>query len=276
MAGFEVVENPLRTIWAPVDYNGSTAQTLYVGQLVVAGAVASCSGSVKPWNPAGVGDTTTDQVPFGVVVGNNNKEPLFSSTYKAEYITSVQAQADLLARKWSYANEPGQFMPSDPQAMVKVAVLSPETILKGKIFTTSYGTTPGVVTVTTGSTTGAGFTSGAADHTPVAYNATVFGRTGANKGLYRVTYDTSATVRTVYQYFPYDIAIGDTFAAVNISNLGTCKMMTDTSGTFIDNAAAVGTTNYIWIDVLELNLENAGSEYAIFRINPLQFLALRA
>jgi hypothetical protein len=271
MAGFSVVEHPLRTIWAPVDYNSTT---LYVGQLVVSGATASTYGAVKAWNPAGAGDTTADQVPFGVVVGTNNKEPLFSSTYNAEYITGVQSQANLLARK--YFGQEGMYGKNDPQAMVQVAVLGVDTVLKGRIFNTSYGTSISYVTVSTGSTTGAGFTSDAANHTPVAANATVYCRTGANKGLYRVTYDTSSTVRTVYHYFPYDIAVGDTFKAVNISTLGTCKMMTDTSGTFIDNAAAVGTTNWIWIDVLDLNLETDGQEYAIFRINPLQFLSVRA
>lgn len=274
MAGFSVIENPLRTIWAPVDYNNTTGQTLYVGQLVVAGANAGCSGSVKAWNPAGTGDTTADQVPFGVVVGLNNKDPLFSSTYKSEYIASVQSQADLLARK--YFGQEGMYGKNDPQAMVQVAVLSPETILKGRIFNSTYGTVISYVTISTGSATGAGFTSDAANHTPVAYNATVYCRTGANKGLYRVTYDTSATVRTVYQYFPYDITAGETFKAVNITALGTCKMMTDTVGTFIDNAAAVGTTNYVWIDVLELNLETDGQEYAIFRINPFQYLPVKA
>lgn len=274
MAGFKVLEAPLRTIWAPVDYNNVTSQTLYVGQLVVAGSTASCSGSVKPWNPAGQGDTTTDQVPFGVVVGTNNKEPVFSSTYNAEYITSVQSQANLLARK--YAMQEGMYGKNDPQALVQVAVIGPETVLQGRIYNAAYGTGISYVTVSTGSTTGAGFTSDAANHTPVAYNATVMCRTGANKGLYRVTYDTSSTVRTVYHYFPYDIAVGDTFKAVNISALGCCKMMTDTAGTFINNAAAVGTTNWIWIDVLDLNLETDGQEYAVFRINPLQFLSVRA
>lgn len=273
MAGFEVVESEIRTVWAPVDYNSTT---LYVGQLVVGGLTASVSGAVKAWNPAGEADTTADQVPFGVVVGTNNKEPVYNSTYKAEYVTGVQSQANLLARKWAYADGGGQFGPNDPQAMVKVAVIGPSTVLKGRIFTTTYGVAPTVVTVTTGSTTGAGFTSGAADHTPVAYNATVYCRTGANQGLYRVTTDTSTTTRTVNHYFPYDIAIGDTFVSVNLANLGTCKAMTDTSGTFFDNAAAVGTTNWIWIDVLEMNLATAGQEYVIFKLNPLQLLAVRA
>jgi len=271
MAGFSVVEHPLRTIWVPVDYN---SVTLYVGQLVVAGLNASLAGGVKAWNPAGEGDTTADQVPFGVVVGTNNKEPVFNSTYKAEYITSVQSQANLLARK--YFGQEGMYGKNDPQAMVQVAVLGCDTVLKGRIFNGSYGTAISYVTVTTESTTGAGFTSGAANHTPVAYNATVYCRTGENRGLYRVTNDTSSTVRTVLHYFPYDVAVGDTFKAVNIAAVGTCKMMTDTVGTFINNAAAVGTTNWIWIDVLELNLETDGAEYAIFRINPFQFLPVKA
>jgi len=185
MAGFSVVEAPLRTIWCPVHYN---AVTLYVGQLVVAGGVTSAMcGAVKAWTPAGVYDTTADQMPWGVVVGTNNKEPVFDSTYKAEYITSVQSQANLLARKWAYASTGTgtMFGPHDPQAMVKVAVIGPQTVLKGRIFTTTYGVAPTVVTVTLGSTTGAGYTAGAADFTPVAYNATTYCRTGANRGLYR-------------------------------------------------------------------------------------------
>ena len=270
MAGFSVVEHPLRTLWAPVDYNSTT---LYVGQLVVAGLNASESGAVKAWNPAGEGDTTADQVPFGVVVGTNNKEPLYNSTYKAEYITGVQSQANLLARK--YFGQEGMYGKNDPQAMVQVAVLGCDTVLKGRIFNSTYGTSISYVTVTSGAA-GTGFTSGSANHTPVAYNATVYCRTGANKGLYRVTNDTSPTTRTVLHYFPYAIAAGDTFKAVNISALGSCKMMTDSVGTFIDNSAAVGTTNWIWIDVYELNLEPDGQEYAIFRINPYQFLPVKA
>lgn len=272
MAGFEVVESPQRTIWAPVDYNSTT---LYVGQLVVAGGVASSMcGAVKAWNPAGLADTTADQVPFGVVVGTDNKTPLYSSTYSAEYVTGVQSQANLTAR--SYFGKEGSMYAGDPQACVQVAVLSPETILKGRIYNNAWGTAPTVLTVTTGSTTGAGFTANAAEHTPVAYNATVYCRSGANRGLYRVTTDTSTTVRTVNHYFPYDIAVGDTFVSVNLNALGPSYAMTDTAGTYFNNSAAVTTTNYIWIDVLELHLETAGDEHVIFRINPIQYAAVRA
>lgn len=274
MAGFSIAEGTARTLWIPVDYNGTV---LYVGQLVVAGGVLSAlCGAAKAWACAGVGDITTDHLIMGVVVGTNNKEPVFNSTYKAEYITGVQSQANLVARKSAYVGGAGMYGPSDPQAMVKVALIDNTTVLKGRIFNATYGVAPTVVTVTTESTTGAGFTSGAVEHTPVAYNATVYCRTGANRGLYRVTTDTSTTVRTTNHYFPYDIAVGDTFVGCNLPTVGQAYMMVDSVGTFIDNAAAVTTTNYSWIDVLELNLETAGAEYCLFRFNPYQFLSKRA
>lgn len=270
MAGFEIVEGGSRPIWMPVDYGSGGAATVYEGQLVVAGAVATCQG-VKGWTPAGNADTTADQVPFGVVLGLNNKTPLYNSTYGA-YGTSVGTQATLLARDWRLAE--GMWAKGDPALMALVAPITPATILKGRIFDSTWGTAPTLQTVTTGSTDGLGFTGTTAGFTPVAYNATYYCRTGANKGLYRVSYDTSATVHTFYLPFPYDIAIGDTFVAANIG-LGTVKMCLGGGGCFIDNNAAVG-SDYLWADVLELNLETAGSEYAIFRINPLNLLAVRA
>jgi hypothetical protein len=271
--GITVVENPVRTIWMPVDYNNTTAATVYEGSIVVAGYSASCEG-VKVWNIAGTADTTADQVPFGVVVGTNDAEPTYNSTYKGSYIAGVSTQAAQLAR--NYRGVEGMHGKGDPLPMVKVAVIGPNTVLKAPIFTTTYGTGCTVSTVTTGSTTGLGYTGSTVGFTPVAYNATHYCRSGANKGIYRVSYDTSATVHTFYQAFPYDIAIGDTFVAANVS-LGTCYAMFDTTScAFLNNAAAVTTTNYAWIDVLELNLEKANEEYAIFKINPVQFAGVRA
>ena len=54
-------------IWMPVDYGSGGASTVYVGQFVTAGYVASCQG-VKPWVVAGVADTTA-----GIPIRQNNK-----------------------------------------------------------------------------------------------------------------------------------------------------------------------------------------------------------
>jgi hypothetical protein len=267
---FEVM-NPAYVTWMPVDYNGSTSQTCYVGQFVTLGATGNHSG-VKPWVVAGAADTTTDVVPFGVVVGTNNRTPLYSSTYSAEYVTSVQSQANQVSRDTTGAE--GMWSKGDPCAMVQVAVIGPGSIIKGKIFNATYGTAPTVRTVTTGSTTGAGFVAGAADFTPVAYNAYHHFRSGANMGIGRVGYDTSTTTQTVYIYYPYDIAIGDTLVSVNVG-LGATKAFIDAAGMFIDTSAAL-TSHYIWAEVLKLELSTAGQEAVIFRLNPLQNLAVRA
>lgn len=274
---FEVVHSPVHVGWYPVNYTNATASTCYVGQLVVCGPTGSTNG-VKPWIMAGVADTTADHVPFGVVIGTNNRTPLYSSTYLTEYITAVRTQAAQLARDW-YGVE-GQYGKGDPAAMVQVAVLGPQTVLKGRIWNAAVGTAIGVDTATAASTDGTALTASASDFTPVAYKATYYCRSGANAGLYRAnTYDTSTTTHTFYgPDWPYDIAIGDTFVSSNLV-VGTTTMGLDTSapgGLFINNAAAVTTTDYIFVDVLALNLEKPGEEYAIFKINPLQYLGVRA
>lgn len=272
--GFEVISGQVATLWAPVDYGSGGAATVYEGALVVSGAVATCQG-VKVWTPAGNGDTTADQVPYGIVLGTNDATKTYETTYTAggQYIASVQSQANQLARDFRGAE--GMYAKGDPLGLVKIALIDSGTILKGRLFNAAYGTAPTVVTVSTGSSTGLGYTSSAHEFTPVAYNATYFCRKGANRGLYRIGYDTSTTVKTFYQAFPQDIAVGDTFVGANVAAHGTCKACIGTGGTYLNNGATVS-SDYIWIDVLELNLEVAGQEHVIFRINPLQFLAVRA
>jgi len=272
MAGFSLVNEPVRTMWFPVDYN---AVTLYEGQLVT-WCFADSGQGLKAYNVAGAADTTADQGPFGVVVGFNNRTPVFDTTYKAAYGTSVSTQAAQLARDWAMAE--GMWSKGDPALLAQVAIIDSGSILKGRIFDTTYGTAPDVVTNTTASTDGSTITTVAVDHTYPAYNAMWYCRTGANMGLYRASYSASTTSHTFYLTWPYDIAVGDTFVPVAIT-LGTSKAMFDSVGTYIEqwgnDHATSYTTNYLWLDIFELNLAEAGNEYAIFRINPYQFLPER-
>lgn len=266
MAGFEVVEHPLRTIWMPVGTaaGAATAVTLYVGQLV-SNTIATQSSGATPWVQAGAPDT---RAPFGVVVGTNNKEPVFNSTYKAESITSLVTQATQIVNKAAGLGDGGgMFVPADPRAYVKVAVIGADTVLKGRIFAGTYGTAPTVGTVTTGSA-GTGYTcSGGLGLTRIAYNSTHFCRVGLNSGLYVIGYDTGSTAQatTFYMYLPYAIAAGDQFVCVNIVQ-GITNLTFDALGTYVDGQAAQTATQVV--DVLELNLSVAGSEYVIFRFNP--------
>jgi hypothetical protein len=272
MAGFSVISEPVRTLWFPVDYN---AVTLYVGQLVT-WCFADSGQGLKAWNIAGVADTTTDQAPLGVVIGFNNRVPTFNTTYKANYGTSVSTVAAQLARE-SVTVE-GKMWRNDPALMAQVAVLDPTTVLKGRIFHGSYGTVCDVSTATNTDATGAAITTTAIDYTMPAYNSMWYCRTGKNMGLYRPGYDASTTAHTFYLTWPYGITAGETFVPVALT-LGTSKACFDSVGTYIaqygeDNATAYS-VNCLWLDVLEINLATAGDEYAIFRINPYQFLPER-
>ena len=265
MAGFSVVESPLRTIWMPVGTAAAaaTANTLYVGQLVT-NTIALTTSGLSAFVQSGTPDT---RVPFGVVVGTNNKDPLYDSTYKCEYISSAPTVAGQLARK--YALVEGMHGKGDPQAMVKVAVIGADTVLRGRIFKSAYGTAPTVGTVTTGAA-GTGYTCSAGlGLTRIAYNSTHFCRSGANMGIYRIGYDagTTAAAVTFYNYYPYTISAGDTFVCVNVAQ-GHTLMTFDALGLYVDGQAAQTASNRV--QVLEIDLSVAGNESVLFRYgNPL-------
>jgi hypothetical protein len=262
----------------PVDYQGGTgARTLYVGELVRAGKATKAEQGVLALGAAtGASDTTGKNIPFGVVIGHNNRTPVYSSTYNTEYTASVQTAAAQVAR--DYIGAEGTWSKGDPQAMVQIAILDHQTVIKGKIFNSSWGTAPTEAVVTAWTAGGAGFTCGTTgfDFTPVAYNATIQCRSGANLGIQRVPYDTNAGTgaRTFYIYWPYDNAVGTKFVGVNIAR-GTCRAQFDSLSLFIDNSAAL-TTNYYLIDVFDISLSTAAEEYGVFRFNADQFCGVRA
>jgi hypothetical protein len=102
----------------------------------------------------------------------------------------------------------------------------------------------------------------------------VYCRSGANRGVYRVSSDTSTTVKTVYDYFKYDVALGDTFVGVPFK-LGETFLQLDATATYLE-ASATAATNYYEATIVELNLSTAGEEYAIFRFSTNQFDFARA
>ena len=259
------------TIWIPVS-RVSSAITLYVGQLVQ--FPVGQDGAIPLAVASGVGDTSGKQVIYGVVVGTNDLSPTYSSTY-GQYVASVQSQADLNARRQMGVE--GMHPKGDHQAMVQVALITEETVLKGDIRNAALGTAPSLLTVTTGSTTGAGFTSNACDFTPVAYACTTYCRTGANAGIYRISSDTSTTVETNNVYWDNDIAVGDTFVRVPMKQGISYAQINSTSGALglWLEASASPATNYFILDVLELNLEKAGQESATFRFAPCHFDLVR-
>lgn len=273
--GFEVINAPLRTIWVPVDFANS-AKTVYQGSIVgssLSSSLPAGEGVVALGAAAGASDTTGKAVPFGVVLGfNDSTNGTYSSTYKGNYATSVGSQAAQVARDPRMAE--GMFRKGDPMVLAHVAVIGPDTILRGRIFNGAYGTAPTVYTNTTASTTGGTVTTSAVGNSPIAYNHTWYCRSGANLGLYRTAYSTSTTSHTFYITFPRYIAVNDTFVPVFL-RLGTCAAQFDSASTYIEQMPDLS-SNYYLIDVLELHMEDAGNEYAIFKFNADQFCGARA
>jgi hypothetical protein len=164
----------------------------------------------------------------------------------------------------------------DPQPLVEVAVIGPQTVLKGSIYNGALGTVCATVTDsdgtdTTGYTT-AGLTS-AAPFTPADMLHTYYCRTGANAGLYRTGNGTSTTAPDVTVAFPYDVAQGDVFVPVPLKQ-GYSMPYIAGPGLYFDQGTDAVTNSYEVI-VLELNLEVSGKEHAIFMFSANHFLQSR-
>ena len=261
---FDIHSGSPHSIWVPVDCNGGSFDTLYTGQIVKSG-----SDGVLPLGAAsGAYDTSTEAIPFGVVIGTNKRTPSYSSTSYSESITSESPHGATT----EYVLHEGTMIPKgDTSAAVKVALIQPGTIIKGSIFASTIGTALTVGTVSSGSSTGAGFTTSAIN--PATHRAdlvTVYFRTGANRGIYRITTDSSTTVKTVEHYFPYDIAAGDKVVGTGL-RVGYCKGQTDTESVFIDGAADPA-TNHWGLNVLWLDLSVAGKECVYFQFGHIHFI----
>jgi hypothetical protein len=259
--GFRVSQaDYLRAMWFPVAYD-SGSYTLYNGQLV------QWSGNgFAPMTNAGAGPDVT-YYPQAVVIANNNRTPLYDSTYHEEYITSVQSgSAQALRDFFGVEGMTGKY---EGQAMVKVVLLDPTTLIEGDIRNASLATAPGVVTATTGSAAGiTGVVHGNADVSLLASNNMYYCRTGLNQGLVRTSYSASRTSPNFYVAWPQAVAIGDTFCVTNFG-VGLQKIdLNSTStvtGMWIENSAAL--TNYFTVFVEELKLGIPGNETAIFRFS---------
>lgn len=271
MHGFEVVKRSYGPIWVPVKQGVS----LYMGQIVMGGICGAGYGMAAFPTATGAGGITNDEVPFGVVVGMNDAARTYSSTYAEEYTTGVQSQANQIARRTTpkFSGVEG-YIKSDPMPYVQVEVLTPDTILRGRIFDSASARTALTKKAnTTQSTTGARVTTAAVGNTPLAYNATVYFTNGKNAGLYRGLTSTSTTQHDLDTYAPEDIETTDYVKYVMLM-LGTVKGQLSTYGQWLV-AEPDYSSNYYWLDVLELHLDKDGEEYAVFKFNPVCYLGVR-
>jgi len=257
-----VVKGNVWTDWYPVDYGSGGTAAVRVGSIVQLNAAGAFQGVAAMGASAAAPNTA--KFPFGVVVGLNDQVPTYDTTNLVNYATSVGTQATEVARKWTGAE--GMTSKGEPALMAQVAILDRTVIMKANIYSSTIGTVPTLLTMTTGSAAGlTGFVHNATTGTPIAYQSTYYCRTGLNKGLYRVSYATSTTNPTFYLAWPYATAVGDTFVQVQTA-LGRNAIQLDATSCWMDNAAS---TNYYNVEVLSLDLQVAGRENVTFRFNTL-------
>jgi hypothetical protein len=162
----------------------------------------------------------------------------------------------------------------DPQPMVQVCRITPETVLKGYLRgSATVGTTN--ITETTAdsglSTTGATFLA-SFGFTSTANFSTLCYTSGANAGIYRIRTDGGTTITTNTRAFPYTPVAGDKAKSANLKT-GVSQLKTDTTyGLWIDNATTAA-TNYWTVNVLDINLcTEPGNEYVVFSFMGDEFI----
>ncbi len=259
---FKIASSPTNAVsWYPIDANG----TLYHGQIIE----SQGDGVAEIDVASGAFDTTGNTKILGIIEGDNNEIPVYDATYKVDKITGVASQANQIARNWD-GQEGHMYPKGEPQPLVQVALIGPHTVIEGPIKNADIDTAPMVLTTTTGDTTGVGgMVTNACEHTPVADFSTMYCRTGANRGLYRITQDTSTVSPTNTVAWPYDVAIGDTFIRVPLRQV-LAFMYIDSLGMYVDNSATPA-GNYYGVNVVDMDLSTAGEEKVWFTFAPVHF-----
>lgn len=285
--GIQVVSDVPRTMWLPVaqstvNFTEATPR-LYVGELIAVRASGlNKLGYAYGWNDhlhrntgrsvarTATASTAVNNVPYGVVIGTNRKTPVFSTTYNAEYVDYVNPCS---AGTDDFVLVGGPWAHSDRRAMVKVALITAETVLRAPLYSsTNTMTVPTVYTITA-STSGRTITSAATIGTH-PYQSSIFFRSGRAAGTYR---DVSTTTTTVNQFREHlrgstaaNALVGDTFVKASCPTFGKGRATIPTRPLFF-TANAANTTNWFGIDVIKLDLSVAGQEYVEFRFDSALF-----
>ncbi len=266
MPGIIVAQGSPQEIWVPVKADSTT---IYVGGIVTHGQSSLDEGVVMLPDAAGIDDVTNHNMPFGVVIGTNLKTALWDTTYLCNYITSPAAADPHDGSANEYVGVEGPYSKGDPTAMVKVALITPDTVLRAPIYVGAVNTGPTVMTATAGSATGVQIVASAGQITNVANLGTIYCRTGQNAGCYRIRTDSDdgTTAATWDLAMPRDGAAGDTYVTVPLRPYGHSTIQFDSvTASWIeggDDAVANGTAVRP-ISVVRLDLREPKKEFVDF------------
>lgn len=255
---FKVIHDSPQTVWTQL----KDSETAYYGGFMGLDDSAPVEGVQMMPLATGAGCTTGKDMPLGICIGSNIRTPLFDTTGKCEYIQDATPHDSTT----EYVSVGGMYSGGTREALVKLALIDPTTVIQGPIFNAAVGTAPSLLTTTNTSTTGTGCTTNANDVASVAVHSTAYFRSGANMGSYRVVDSAHATTHTWDKPLYKDIAIGDTLVIINgLRIFGNSLMQLGTTYCSYINCGAALTTDYYNIFVLRLDLTTAGSETVDFR-----------
>jgi hypothetical protein len=247
---------------APVIRRLQIGASMYKGQFVLSGRAGGLGGHVELATVAS--EAFEDDQPllgFVAAVADNSRAYTASTSGTAQYgdlSTYTTTQATIAANLGTGLTGGGE---------VDVCLAIPMvTLIKAPIYNTVWGTALTVQTNTSASSGGTVVTDATNTITDIADDmATIYCRTGANKGHYRVATTTTTSVTTVTVPFPYAIAVDDTFVVAScVLGLGGLDFTTA-----IDAIDGNNDMNaYYSVYYHEINLEESGKEYAVFSLMP--------
>jgi hypothetical protein len=235
---------------APVVRKMTVGASVYQGQLVEIDEGTATGGYVVKAPVAEAGPSLTAHI-VGICTGVVNSPTYTASYYNGDLATYTTTQATMIA-----STPPGP-------AQVEVTLITPTTLIKAPIWHTTPGTALHCLAATTAVSNGLTFVTSGFDAAVDAFS-TAYCRSGANAGQYRKLDGTGTTTQTVVIPWMYGVGIGDTFVVANLVEGYAHMDLVATYLNGIDGTAAL--SNYYKVYVHELNLKEAGREYAVFSI----------
>jgi len=267
-----IISGSCQSIWVPI----KAGETMYVGGLCSVDISAPDEGFEMLPVAAGVANDTNHDTPYGVIIGTNNKNPVYDSTHLCEKIVAPTTTDAHDGAASEYVGVEGPWAKGDPVAMVEVDLITPMSIIRAPIRASSKLEEVVVVTCTTGDSDGlTGVFTPVIDFTPVDEGlSSIYFRSGANAGAYRITSGTSTTTLAWTVSLSNDVTAGDTAVCVPIRTNGpsTIYFHATQRGWIDADVEAAKNMNNLWmVNVVRLDLSVPGGEFCDFMFQSCHF-----
>lgn len=247
---------------APIVRRLQIGATMYNGNFVLSGRAGGLGGHVQLATVAS--ETFEDDQPllgFVTAVADESRTFIPATSGTAGY----GDRSTYTATKATIAANLGTGLTGGGEVDVTLAIPM-QTLIRAPIYDTVWGTALTELTVTTGNADGITVTHANDTITDIADDlSTIYCRSGANRGHYRVNTTGGANANVATIPFPYTIVAGDVFVVAScVLGLGGMDFTTAIDAIDGDNDLNA----YYSVYYHEINLEESGKEYAIFSLMP--------